>query len=113
MIDVHELSPRCRWCIVAYVLVTAISNLQVLSPWMLVFPIYASSSPHDASDRRRPLRRARVSPRDLGRYGFGYRRGPAAERSLQPTIAGCVDIGETFEYLCKRILQTTQGEEEC
>ena len=27
--------------IVAYVLVTAISNLQVISPWMLVFPVYA------------------------------------------------------------------------
>ena len=73
---------RCKTMpvvIVAYVLVTAISNLQVISPWMLVFPIYAFLQvlvmPPIGAVHYVVLAYRR---RRLGRYGFGYRRGPPA-----------------------------------
>jgi cellulose synthase/poly-beta-1,6-N-acetylglucosamine synthase-like glycosyltransferase len=79
MIDLGDLAATMPVVILAYILVTAISNLQVISPWMLVFPLYA-------------LLQVLVMPpigavyyvvlayrrRRLGRYGFGFRRGPPA-----------------------------------
>jgi hypothetical protein len=80
-----------------YVLVTAVSNLQVLSPWMLVLPIYA-------------LVQSLVLPtigacyyvvlacrrRSLGRYRFGYRRGPgqAARPSRTRSATASISIPE-------------------
>jgi Glycosyl transferase family group 2 len=59
----------------AYVLVTATSNLQVLSPWMIVFPFYALAQvlvmPPLGVLKYFELARRR---RRLGRYAFGYRR---------------------------------------
>ena len=79
MIDLGEVAATMPVVILAYVVVTAISNLQVISPWMLVFPIYAflqvllmppiGALYYVALACRR---------RRLGRYGFGYRRRPPA-----------------------------------
>jgi cellulose synthase/poly-beta-1,6-N-acetylglucosamine synthase-like glycosyltransferase len=79
MIDLGEVAATMPVVIGVYVLVTAISNLQVISPWMLVFPIYAflqvllmppiGALYYVALACRR---------RKLGRYGFGYRRRPPA-----------------------------------
>jgi len=59
----------------AYLFVTAISNLQVLSPWMVVFPFYALAQvlvmPPLGALKYIELARRR---RRLGRYAFGYRR---------------------------------------
>ena len=59
----------------AYVFVTATSNLQVLSPWMIVFPFYALAQvlvmPLLGVVKYVELARRR---RCLGRYRFGYRR---------------------------------------
>ena len=41
LISLHELVYTMPLVIVSYVVVTAISNVQVLSPWMLVFPFYS------------------------------------------------------------------------
>lgn len=41
LISLHELVYTMPLVIVSYVAVTAISNTQVLSPWMLVFPFYS------------------------------------------------------------------------
>jgi hypothetical protein len=59
----------------AYLFVTATSNLQVLSPWMIVFPFYALAQvifmPVLGVVKYAELARRR---RRLGRYRFGYRR---------------------------------------
>jgi cellulose synthase/poly-beta-1,6-N-acetylglucosamine synthase-like glycosyltransferase len=59
----------------AYLFVTATSNLQVLSPWMIVFPFYALAQvlvmPLLGVVKYVELARRR---RRLGRYRFGYRR---------------------------------------
>ena len=59
----------------AYVFVTATSNLQVLSPWMIVFPFYALAQvlvmPLLGVVKYFELARRR---RRLGRYRFAYRR---------------------------------------
>jgi Glycosyl transferase family group 2 len=80
LINPHELIRTLPLVVAAYVAVTVISNLQVISPWMIVFPIYS-------------LAQVTVMPligaiyyivlahrkRRIGRYGFGYRRlRPAA-----------------------------------
>src|SRR5215218_983014 len=41
LIDPHEAARTLPIVMAAYVAVTVMSNLQVISPWMLVFPIYA------------------------------------------------------------------------
>ena len=41
MIHVEDLLSTLPLVLLAYILVTAISNLQVLWPWMLVFPLYS------------------------------------------------------------------------
>ena len=75
MLDLNSILRTLPVVIVAYIFVTAISNLQVLSPWMLVFPIYALLQvlimpPLGAVTYViLAIRRGR-----LGRYGFGYRR---------------------------------------
>lgn len=60
----------------AYLLVTVVSNLQVLSPWMVLFPFYALVQ----SLVMPPLGaytyvRIAARRRSLGRYRFGYRQG--------------------------------------
>ena len=79
MIDLREFATTLPVVIVAYVLVTAVSNLQVISPWMLVFPVYALLQvlvmPPIGAVHYVVLAYRR---RSLGRYGFGYRRGPPA-----------------------------------
>lgn len=76
MVDWSSIPSMLPVLYVAYLLVTLISNLQVLSPWMVLFPLYA-------------LVQSLVMPvlgvytygtlacrrRRLGRYRFGYRRG--------------------------------------
>lgn len=60
---------------VAYLFVTATSNLQVLSPWMIVFPFYALAQvivmPPLGALKYIELARRRGR---VGRYAFGYRR---------------------------------------
>jgi Glycosyl transferase family group 2 len=59
----------------AYLLVTVTSNLQVLSPWMIFFPLYALAQvlvmPPLGALKYIELARRR---RHVGRYRFGYRR---------------------------------------
>jgi cellulose synthase/poly-beta-1,6-N-acetylglucosamine synthase-like glycosyltransferase len=89
MIDIHSLPYTFPIVFAAYVFVTAVSNGQVLSPWMLAFPLYS-------------LFQVIVMPpigavwffvvairrRKLGRYCFGYKRrgalppAPSALRAL-------------------------------
>lgn len=85
LINPHELIRTLPIVMAAYVGVTVLSNLQVVSPWMIVFPIYSL-----AQVTVMPLvgaiyyvvlarRKGRV-----GRYGFGYRRlRPAATIPLK------------------------------
>ena len=59
----------------AYLFVTVTSNLQVISPWMIVFPFYSLAQvvvmPPFGALKYLELARRR---RRAGRYGFGYRR---------------------------------------
>jgi len=59
----------------AYLFVTVTSNLQVISPWMIVFPFYALAQvlvlPPFGALKYFELARRR---RRVGRYQFGYRR---------------------------------------
>jgi cellulose synthase/poly-beta-1,6-N-acetylglucosamine synthase-like glycosyltransferase len=62
----------------AYLFVTVTSNLQVVSPWMIVFPFYALAQvlvmpPLGALTYLQLARRRR----NVGRYRFGYRRREA------------------------------------
>jgi cellulose synthase/poly-beta-1,6-N-acetylglucosamine synthase-like glycosyltransferase len=76
MIDTRSLVATMPIVILAYVFVTAVSNLQVLSPWMLVMPFYSIAQvlvmPPLGALQYVVLARRRGR---LGRYGFGYRRG--------------------------------------
>jgi cellulose synthase/poly-beta-1,6-N-acetylglucosamine synthase-like glycosyltransferase len=91
LIDVSQLIHTMPLVIASYIFVTAVSNLQVLSPWMLVFPFYSLAQvlimPPIGAIRYVVLARRRKS---LGRYGFGYRRPPRpphprSEPGLIPT----------------------------
>jgi hypothetical protein len=87
LIDLHSLVSTLPLVILAYIAVTAISNLQVLSPWMVVFPLYALVQilimPPLGAVHYVVLARRRQK---LGRYRFGYRRGPVAvDGALAPT----------------------------
>jgi hypothetical protein len=59
----------------AYLFVTVTANLQVASPWMIVFPFYALAQvlvmPAFGALKYFELARRR---RRVGRYRFGYRR---------------------------------------
>jgi len=93
LISLHELVYTMPLVIVSYVVVTAISNVQVLSPWMLVFPFYS-------------LAQVLVMPpigaayyfvvawrrRRLGRYGFGFRRLRIAPVELETRLAPWVKL---------------------
>jgi hypothetical protein len=93
LISLHELIYTMPLVIVSYVVVTAISNVQVLSPWMLVFPFYS-------------LAQVLVMPpigaayyfvvawrrRRLGRYGFGLRRLRIAPVELETRLAPWVEL---------------------
>jgi cellulose synthase/poly-beta-1,6-N-acetylglucosamine synthase-like glycosyltransferase len=79
MIELGDFLAAIPVVIAAYILVTAISNLQVISPWMLVFPVYALLQvllmPPIGAVHYVALAYRR---RKFGRYGFGYRRRPPA-----------------------------------
>ena len=93
LISLHELIYTMPLVIVSYIVVTAISNVQVLSPWMLVFPFYS-------------LAQVLVMPpigaayyfvvawrrRRLGRYGFGFRRLRIAPVELETRLAPWVKL---------------------
>ena len=88
MIDPHSVLATLPLVILAYILVTAISNLQVLSPWMLVFPLYSLVQilimPPVGAVHYVVLARRRQT---LGRYRFGHRRRPVTpDCAPQPTI---------------------------
>jgi hypothetical protein len=76
MIDVRALPKEVPLVLLVYAFVTFISNIQVRSRWMLVFPIYALLQslvmPVLGAAYYFVLAR-RVGT--LGRYRFGYRRG--------------------------------------
>jgi hypothetical protein len=80
MIDWHALPRELPLVLVVYAFVTFISNLQVASPWMIVFPIYALAQsmilPVLGALKFVQLARRRGS---LGRYRFAYKRGIPAE----------------------------------
>jgi len=91
MLDPRAVLATLPLVIVAYIIVTAVSNLQVLSPWMLVFPFYSLAQvlimPPLGALHYFVIARRRGR---LGRYGFGYvRRRPDELRSLDvPAKAG-------------------------
>ncbi len=84
-VDWRSLVATLPMLYISYLVVTLVSNVQVASPWMLVFPFYA-------------LAQAMVLPplgaityatlawqrHDLGRYRFGFRRSRRPERAAQP-----------------------------
>jgi cellulose synthase/poly-beta-1,6-N-acetylglucosamine synthase-like glycosyltransferase len=85
MIDFGQVIHVMPMVIASYILVTAVSNLQVLSPWMLVFPFYSLAQvlimPPIGAIYYVMLATRR---RSLGRYAFAYRRParkPAHPRS--------------------------------
>jgi cellulose synthase/poly-beta-1,6-N-acetylglucosamine synthase-like glycosyltransferase len=87
-IDWSSLPRTLPLIYVAYLLVTVVSNLKVLSRWMVLFPLYAMVQSLImpafgiwtyaclASRRRR-----------LGRYRFGYRRAPRIEPGATGAVA--------------------------
>jgi cellulose synthase/poly-beta-1,6-N-acetylglucosamine synthase-like glycosyltransferase len=84
MIDLELLPFELPLLLATYVLVTVVSNLQVRSWWMLVFPVYAltQSMVLPVIGACQYVVLARRAGR-LGRYRFRYRRGlPAAEALL-------------------------------
>ncbi|MDX6412749.1 MAG: hypothetical protein QOH23_159 [Gaiellaceae bacterium] len=76
MIDLSLLPFELPLLLATYVIVTVVSNFQVRSRWMLVFPIYALAQsmvmPVLGAVQYIVLARER---KRLGRYEFGYRRG--------------------------------------
>jgi cellulose synthase/poly-beta-1,6-N-acetylglucosamine synthase-like glycosyltransferase len=85
MVDPRDLIANLPILICAYIFVTAISNLQVLSPWMIVFPFYSLAQVAIMP----PLGaftyiRLASSRRRLGRYPFGYRRRRPLESFPSP-----------------------------
>jgi cellulose synthase/poly-beta-1,6-N-acetylglucosamine synthase-like glycosyltransferase len=76
MLDLSLLPYELPLLLATYVVVTFVSNFQVRSRWMLVFPIYALAQsmvmPIVGAIHYVVLARRR---RRLGRYRFGYRRG--------------------------------------
>jgi cellulose synthase/poly-beta-1,6-N-acetylglucosamine synthase-like glycosyltransferase len=75
MLDLRSIGYTLPVVFIAYVVVTIVSNLQVISPWMLVFPAYALLQvlvmPPVGAFYYFVVARRRGR---LGRYGFGYRR---------------------------------------
>jgi cellulose synthase/poly-beta-1,6-N-acetylglucosamine synthase-like glycosyltransferase len=80
MIDWHALPRELPLVLAVYAFVTLISNLQVASPWMIVFPLYALAQsmvlPVLGALKFVQLARQR---RSIGRYRFRYRRGIPSE----------------------------------
>jgi hypothetical protein len=81
MVDWSSIPDMLPLLYVAYLLVTVVSNLQVLSPWMVLFPFYALVQ----SLVMPPLGactyvRLACRRRRLGRYRFGYRQGVPKRR---------------------------------
>jgi hypothetical protein len=76
-----------------------ISNLQVASPWMLVFPLYAlaQSMILPALGALRFLQLAR-DKKSIGRYRFRYRRGIPAEVHEQARL-------ERIESVARRVAE--------
>jgi uncharacterized YccA/Bax inhibitor family protein len=77
MLDWRALPAEVPLVLAVYALVTFVSNFQVRSRWMLVFPLYALFQsmvmPPLGAVTYLLLARKRGH---LGRYRFGYRRGP-------------------------------------
>jgi cellulose synthase/poly-beta-1,6-N-acetylglucosamine synthase-like glycosyltransferase len=76
MINWHQLPREMPLVLAVYAFVTLITNLQVASPWMIVFPLYSLAQtlvlpPLGVIKYVQSARRAGR----LGRYRFGYRRG--------------------------------------
>jgi hypothetical protein len=75
LIEPHELIRTLPTVMAAYVAVTVISNIQVISPWMIVFPIYSLAQvtvmPLVGAVYYVVLARRKGR---FGRYEFGYRR---------------------------------------
>ena len=84
LVDWHAVVAALPAVLIVYVLVTAVSNLQVLSPWMLVLPVYTLVQtlvlPSIGACHYVVLASRR---RSLGRYRFGYRRG--GRQAARPT----------------------------
>jgi hypothetical protein len=105
LIDFHSLPRALPLIFAAYVMVTVVSNLQVLSPWMLVFPLYSMMQvlvmPVLGAIYYVVLacRRGR-----LGRYRFGYlrRRLRPATPTVAPadTILGLREAGADARRSC-------------
>ena len=93
LISLHELIYTMPLVIVSYVVVTAISNVQVLSPWMLVFPFYSLAQvlvmPPIGAAYYFVVAWRRRSP---GRYGFGFRRLRIAPVELETRLAPWVKL---------------------
>jgi cellulose synthase/poly-beta-1,6-N-acetylglucosamine synthase-like glycosyltransferase len=93
LISLHELIYTMPVVILSYIVVTAISNTQVLSPWMLLMPFYS-------------LAQVLVMPpigaayyfvvawrrRRLGRYGFGFFRLRFAPLDVETRLAPWVKL---------------------
>jgi hypothetical protein len=106
MIDVHSIPSTLPLLFAVYVCITVLTNLQVLSPWMLVFPLYAFVQtlvfPLVGAGYYVVLARRRGR---LGRYRFSFGRrewnardGAVVPRLLSPVTthlarATCLLVG--------------------
>jgi hypothetical protein len=88
MIDWHALPRELPIVFAVYAVVTLVSNLQVASPWMLVFPLYAlaQSMILPVLGAMKFVQLARQK-RSIGRYRFRYRRGIPADVLEQARLA--------------------------
>jgi cellulose synthase/poly-beta-1,6-N-acetylglucosamine synthase-like glycosyltransferase len=74
--------------LVMYLLITVVCNLQVLSPWMLVFPLYSLVQTTVLPPLGALLyMRLAWKRRDLGRYRFGWARVRPARGALTERAA--------------------------
>ena len=113
MIDFHGLPRAFPLIFAAYVMVTVVANLQVLSPWMLVFPLYSMLQvlvmPVVGALYYVVLARRRGR---LGRYGFGYlrRRMPIAVVARRDNaIAGLKVAGADARRSCAEAFTSLLG----
>jgi cellulose synthase/poly-beta-1,6-N-acetylglucosamine synthase-like glycosyltransferase len=86
-VDPDQILSTLPLVILFYIAVTAISNLQVLSTWMLVFPFYSLAQvlimPLLGAAYFFVLARRR---RSLGRYRFSYRRKRVPSQAAVPSV---------------------------
>jgi hypothetical protein len=88
LIDWRALPIELPLVLLVYAFVTFVSNLQVRSKWMLVFPVYALVQslvmPLVGAASYVPLA---LRKRTLGRYRFGFRRGLPRRTEAQLAVA--------------------------